>query len=751
MRCSVNLLVVIVLLLATASATCVAQAQHQVPHNNQLTSKHDGAEFKNKLYRQALFFYFSGNYAQALRQISINNQRFNANTAKSDVFNAGLQVSMGLQQQASKSLLAIAAQQSQKPTTRKQKNDGSKSATSPDELLLIALLQLSGQQVEQGNNRQAQQTLAKIKQVSSAYYQQYYTLNQLAYWPAAPEHLAPISSTNKSAKSNPENNSAPLSSPYIQVNQALWLIENHDYQQAETLLLAVKNQQPKSAKITFWQQLFSPFAGQDENDIANTNSQNDSDNDTQIQQQAIADYAQLLLAQMYIKQQRYTDSFATLKSFPQHSSYSESALFLFAYAAQKTQHYELAITLFDLLQQQYPYSNLGWQSALLKASQMAEQHQQNTSVPDTLQDGSLQEKMTTAEREKLLSQSLLNYQQVADFFKHKLNDLTRFEQAFLTADNLLTFSAKVASSTSQEPAQQQLANKDIIDQLTAVTPYQTNSPWLQKALQNPALKGDYQYLTEFDILTRHLQQQQNKNQWLNYTLALNKSRQDNIFGAQQQQPISAVISKLKARRDQLAEMLNIAEQQQKLQLLANAKQQKWLQSITKGEEALTIIKTQRNITHYQKRLQRIKGVLQWQLSQQFIPRLWQHKTQLAVIDKQLALAQKQQQKFTRLANAHQSLSAMAQRQQKATVKLNALVKKIPQITAKANQQIKAQVQVFINQQRARLTANLLTAQHAIATILEKMSSGTQQVTTTKVPPLALPKQEILEQTKSEGL
>jgi len=699
MRCSVNLLIVVMFLLVAASATPVAQAQdqyqtrHQAKDKNQLTNKHYRAEFKNKLYRQALFFYFSGNYAQALRQISVNKQRFNASTAKSDLFNAGLQVSMGLQQQASKSLLAIAAQQFQHTDTSKQVTESSKSATSPDELLLIALLQLSEQQIEQGNNRQAQQTLAKIKQVSAAYYQQYYTLNQLAYWPAAPAQLATITNT----KDQEQNNDALLSSPYIQVNQALLLIENNEYSQAETILLAVKNQQAKPVKMTFWQQLFSPFVAQDEKAIAADNSFNNSHNDTQIQQQAIADYAQLLLAQMYIKQQRYSESFATLKSFPQYSPYSESALFLFAYAAQKTQHYQLAITLFNLLQQQYPYSNLGWQSTLLSASQSAMQSSKET-----------------------LNQNLANYQQVAHFFNAKLKELTDFETAFLASDNLLNFSANVTDAALQEQEKQQ-TNKDIIEQLTAVTPYQTNSPWLQKALQAPALKADYQYLTELDILARHLQQQQKKNQWLSYTLALNKSRQDNIFTAQQQQPISAIITKLKARRDQLADTLNTAEQQQKLQLLANTKQQKWLQSITKGEDALTIIKTQRNITDYQKRLQRVKGVLQWQLSQQFIPRLWQHKTQLAAIDKQLALAQNQQQQFTRLANAHQSLTAIAKRQQKVTVKLNTLVTNISQITAKANRQIKTRVQVFIDQQRALLTANLLTSRHAMATNLEKMS------------------------------
>ncbi|MBL4908516.1 MAG: hypothetical protein JKX78_00590 [Alteromonadaceae bacterium] len=699
MHCSARKLALILFLLTVQSASTFAQTHH----NEQLKSKYS-ATFKNKLYRQALFFYFSGNYSQALRQISINNQRFNAQTPKSDLFNAGLQVAIGLQQQATKTLLAIAAQQTKQATTAEQVNDTGKSATSADELLLIALLQLTEQQVEQGNKAQAQQLLAKIKHVSPAYYQQYYTLNQLAYWPAAPTSLASIIATKDQTSTQNQDNNSALNSPYIHVNQALFYIENNNYPQAENILLNVKNNNPKQASVTFWQQLFSPFVNEE---IVNKKATSD----ILIQQQAIADYAQLLLAQMYVKQQRYNDSFIILKSFPQHSPYSEPALFLFAYAAQKTQHYDMAITLFNLLQQQYPYSNLGWQSTLLMASQI-------TQKQEPLASGT----------EKTLKQALANYQKVDVFFSTKLSALKGFEHAFLTTDNLLNFSVKASPLTLQEQQQKQRVDNNIIDNLAAASPYQTSSPWLQKALQNSALKADYQHLIELDLLARHLQQQQQKSKWLDYTLTLNKTRQDKIFTTQQQHPISALITKLKARREQLAQILNLVEKQQNVQALANAKEQKWLQSITQSEDALNIIKTQRNTTDYQERLQRVNGVLQWQLSQQFIPRLWQHKTQLASIDKQLAIAQTQQQKFTHFANAHQSLTFIEKRQQQSATKINVLLNDITHITVQANQQIKATVQTFINQQRAMLTANLLTSRHSMAAILEKISFPAQAPT-----------------------
>ena len=68
-----------------------------------------------------------------------------------------------------------------------------------------------------------------------------------------------------------------------------------------------------------------------------------------LQGQAIQDYAQLLLAQIYISQQRYELAFSELKAFPGESPYEESALFLFAFASQQVNQQDIAFNLLSLL------------------------------------------------------------------------------------------------------------------------------------------------------------------------------------------------------------------------------------------------------------------------------------------------------------------------------------------------------------------------------------------------------------------
>ena len=54
------------------------------------------AHIEDKLYRKALYFYFTGNNGEALNQISLNRQRFNSHSSRSRLFEAGIQVTLGL-------------------------------------------------------------------------------------------------------------------------------------------------------------------------------------------------------------------------------------------------------------------------------------------------------------------------------------------------------------------------------------------------------------------------------------------------------------------------------------------------------------------------------------------------------------------------------------------------------------------------------------------------------------------------------
>ena len=49
------------------------------------------AHIEDKIYRKALYYYFTGDFGEALNQISLNRQRFNSHSSRSRLFEAGLQ------------------------------------------------------------------------------------------------------------------------------------------------------------------------------------------------------------------------------------------------------------------------------------------------------------------------------------------------------------------------------------------------------------------------------------------------------------------------------------------------------------------------------------------------------------------------------------------------------------------------------------------------------------------------------------
>ena len=356
-----------------------------------------------KYYQQALYYYFQGNYSAALNIISESKLRLNKLDQTSQLFEAGLQVKMGLQEQAKQTLLAFSnelleeqGQFSGEQIVEKLVSN-SKYDESANELLVLALLSLTEQFIAQGEFIQAQLTLAKISRITQRFYQQYHVLSQLAYWPEQPV-LLPLflheaDKENESNKSEDSDlNDAVFESPYIQLNKALRFIEKEEFASAISLLTIIKSRRWQAPEQTFWQSLFTE----------DVNLSLEKQTEAQLQNQAINDYARLLLAQVYAKQEAYEKAFVELKTFPQQSPYTESALFLFAFSAQKVKQHTIALSLLTLLHKQYPYSRLGWQAGFLMAKQATEQ--------------------------KGLAQGWQVYQQVEQFFLQRIKKLNNFER-----------------------------------------------------------------------------------------------------------------------------------------------------------------------------------------------------------------------------------------------------------------------------------------------------------------------------------
>ncbi len=666
-----------------------------------------------KYYQQALYYYFQGDYFAALNIISDSKLRLKSLDQTSQLFEAGLQVSMGLQEQAKQSLLLFNNKQQEDKARLDSKPASIKRATttqykeSVSELLVLALLALTEQFIEQGEIIQAQQTLAKIPQITQRYYQQYHVLSQLAYWPKKPDLLPPSLQKNSEYNQKVEVGlqDTVYKSPYIQLNNALRLIEEGDFAPAIGLLKVIKSRRWHAPEQTFWQLLFA----------TDNNLSLEKQSEEQLQNQAVNDYAQLLLAQLYVQQELYEQAFFELKTFPQQSPYTEAALFLFAFSAQQIQQDTIALSLLTLLHEQYPYSHLGWQAGLLMAKQVTEQ--------------------------KGLTLGWQAYQNVEQFFLVSIDKLNHFEAAYSASTDLLSF------STTQKTALDQVSK---ISKSDVVTPrYAPESIWLQQALYDASLSSLYQQLTELTALEQQSQALQNKNSWIAETIKLNTQRKARIAASQIAIAQQGVYEKLLEKRKGLSAVLTLAlsDPQQNGFAFANEKEQVLLDRLQRSKENLvSIIKysvkhgdesEQANIGDYQQRLMRISAVLTWQLKQQFPQRAWQHKQALISLDKKLKDVATLQNKISRLSikepteastgqNSY-SLSQLANRQINEDEKISQLSKQLKQLKSKVSLIISTKVAHYIDEQRMLLTQHLLTTRSAMAAVLEKMSTNDKKI------------------------
>jgi thymidylate kinase len=645
------------------------------------------AHIEDKLYRKALYYYFTGDFGEALNQINLNRQRFNSHSSRSRLFEAGLQVTVGLHHQATESLKALQIEQ----TDSMVKNtDESQSNTSPKELRLIALLQLAEQQIQQGDSNTAKKTLSQITEISNPYNDQYQILNQLAYWPELPIQSATASEEFYDEKSSERQS---FSDAYIKLNQALLHMEQGEFELAKPTLTEIKNTLWLPPSETFWHLLFNPFSDENDEELS------EKINDEKIQQQAVNDYAQLLLVQMYVKQERYEAAYYELKDFPQDSPYTESALFIFAFSAQKIKQYTMSLKLFNVIKERFPYSNLGWQASLLLAGQVVDQM-------------SLEEGMTS-------------YQNSERLYQQRITELANFHQMFVTTDDLLAFSPKKENFllTATKPA---VAAKSTLPFFTNNV-YSTDSVWLQKALLDNELQADFQTLVELDLITSHLNGQQQKNQWLKDTLALNSKRKAKVFEVQEQANYRAIIAQLSDKKQSIANIVTNAESELQGDVFASQEQEEWLERIKASKQAISSIDGNRNIEEYQNRLTRIEGVLTWQLQQSFPERLWQHTKLLKEIDQLLLQAKQQRNRFVVLKDSTLLLSDLAERIENSAAGIQSQLINVTKLREKTSNKIQENVRQFVDNQRLVLEAHLLTSRHEMAAVLESMAKFDKRI------------------------
>ncbi|PKG82576.1 hypothetical protein CXF85_13930 [Colwellia sp. 75C3] len=675
-------LLVKLLLLVLSSQVSMIYAQSGQSDESTVVIKTD---LQDKYYRQALYFYFQDDQEQALSQVEQNKAKLTSLDSRAALFEAGLQLSVGLLQQAKTTLVNFDGLLDAEKNSEKHNKKSAKAS----ELRLIALLSLTNQYLSQGDTSQAKETLGRITSVSSSYYQEYHVLNQLAYWPENNSDLLAKPATESGANT---------SSPYIQLNEALRLIElarvdAAQYDLAINKLKTIKITTWYQEKHNFWTRLFL-----DEDTISSESEKREM---AVLQRQAIQDYAQLLLAQIYISQERYSLAFSELKTFPEQSPYAESALFLFAFASQQVDQYDIAFNLLNLHYKKYPYSQLSWQSAELMAEQVSDQ--------------------------KSLAQGVSAYQTVESFFLQRQQDLAEFSIAFDKSKNLLDFSPSVQSnSISQNGKFSQPNSNKTLD-------YLPQSVWLQQALYNAELVSLYQGLIDVDELTGQLQGLLDKTVWLAEIISLNQQRKKNIIAAQATRDKQNVFAQLKGERDRLAKLLSKQLANKQSSAFSNEEESQWLDRIVRSNSALTSIGDKKNTSEYKQRLARVTGVLSWQLAEQYPQRAWQRKKQLQQLDSAIAGVTLQQQEVAKISNTQGSLELSIKKHNQGEQQLKSLLTQSAQLREKLSVKIREKVKLYIDEQDVVLAEHLLSTRQGMAKVLERMARADKRLSIKLVP------------------
>lgn len=384
------------------------------------------------------------------------------------------------------------------------------------------------------------------------------------------------------------------------------------------------------------------------------------------EREALADYVALTQAQLHIDRQEFAAADAILSNFAADSVLSRNALQLYSHILTEQRHVP---ALLAVLQQQIrlqPFSHTAW----LAATRIGEQLERVLQPADALAAYRWAEQYYKQQAEQMQQQARpLQVSQLQQ-------GLSQWQQLQLSSNNqLFRLQQDILA------LQQQLAE----------------APTRQQRL------AQLQDVTLFKL-------------------------------AQQQQLIASRLPPLQQRKkvlqqqfSQLQQQISQAEQQPVSLALWQGEPYQQLQRLTRAEQRWQLLQQSgQPAAAYQRRLARLRGLLQWQYSDSAAERRWQRKQQLQQVDDALTQLELQLVKVTqqggkteRLQQVQQRLVQLGNSQQQLNL---ALLSKQQQLLAELNQQLQQRLQ----QQLARLNALQRHNKESMARVMERVLLSADQ-------------------------
>lgn len=640
----------------------------------------------------AYYFYLQDPY-QSLLYLQLPA----AQDGKAALLSAGLLLQMGL---------ANAAAEQLEPWLTDNADD-----SLPWQLRQMAWLEYARFQREQGDIAGAKQSLAKAQQVpaGSELAEQLLQgpqqqLTQLLQWPEISIPAAPDFAGLADA---PEM-------PYIVANQALALHAKGETQQALNFLTALSAKIADTRQPAFWQRWFGfapPWLAADAREQA-----------------AMADYVQLLQAQLLLSQKDYSAALVVLRNFPQQSVLSQTALQLYALCLAELRQIPTLLAVLERQLQQYPEVNQTWPAALQMGIQLEREGDATAAFAAYQQaDQFYQQQLLRLGAQQPLDDAGIR-QTWHQLMQMDVSPTSTAAARTVVADSTAAADRNAAAdhTAKQDSTAARLADLAPAQQAQRLT--QGWSPWQRWHYQHDrSLQLALSQWISLQQLAQRLPTQQQRIAHLQKVVALKQQQQQQLFATlrpqlqQQHHALQAQVSNLSA---QLAQALAApyaaqlwAEPEQVLQ-----------RRLDKSKQLLADLSAAGLATAaQQQRVERLTALLQWRFVDQAAQLRQQAKAAYASLGSELA---EQHQRLTRLASyTDQTPRLAAQQQQLAQLQ----VAYQQQAT-----QIAAQQQALITQVNQRFAAIAAHDQQQLQQLSAKTKQALARILEQQVPREVMP-------------
>lgn len=627
----------------------------------------------------AYYFYLQDPY-QSLLYLQLPA----AQDGKAALLSAGLLLQMGLPNAAAQQL---------EPWLSNNADDNL-----PWQLRQMAWLEYARFQREQGDIAGAKQSLANAQQVpaGSELAEQLLQgpqqqLTQLLQWPDI--HIPAEPEFSRLADA-PEM-------PYIVANQALALHAKGETSQALHFLTALSEKIADTRQPAFWQRWFGfapPWLAADAREQA-----------------AMADYVQLLQAQLLLSQKDYSAALVVLRNFPQQSVLSQTALQLYAVCLAELRQIPTLLAVLERQLQQYPEVNQTWPAALHMGMQL--------------------------EREGDATAAFAAYQQAEQFYQQQLQQLNAqrplddagVRQTWHQLIQMHVLHSSEANRTAQ-PDNTTNANS-AAPNFTDLTPAQQAqrltqgwSPWQRwHYQQDRSLQLALTQWISLQQLAQRLPTQQRRIAHLQKVVALKQQQQQQLFATlrpqlqQQHQALQAQVSQLTSQLTQALAAPYAAE-------LWAEPEQVLQRRLDKSKQLLADLAAAGLATPaQQQRVARLSALLQWRFVDQAAALRQQARAAHASLAPELA---QQQQRLARLASYSDQTPRLAAQQQQLA--------QLQQAYEQQAAQIAAQQQALMMQVNQRFDAIAANDQQQLQQLSAKTKQALARILEQQVPREVMP-------------